>query len=301
MKKAGEAAKKGNALSEYAILGALVAFACVATLNLLGRSMSELLGGVATAQTGEQMNRLVHLDFRNEGAALRVGNPLAVSETPEALRLTESTGAGANASSTEGNVVRVAGAPPSVNEALTVAQRFDALASAANKVEVANLYRKIADTSYVLASTQASYEVNANGKNAQPLQHLAETMNKTLPGGALSRMNTLLKGIDDGMLALGQGKSLILNNTLLAPAEKQEALLMIDAAIAASQGQYGNTMRSNSVYQLSVSIKPPEGEAMTQLRAVAVSVATDASLRSAPAVDGSVQAGTHLDGKAQSR
>lgn len=292
----------GATLSEYAFLVSLVVVASLASVNLLGHSTSDLLGGVTTGQTGQQMEKLVSLEFGGSAGGGGNTNPAPISGAPNTLQLTESsTGGGVNVSSAEGLVVKIPNAPQSVNEALTTAQQFDNLVKSATTPQVAALYQKIANNAYFLASAQANYEVNVNGQYSPTLKDLASPVSDEISSNSnwLTKINMPLKAIDDGMTALASTKNEITKNKSLTAAEKEMALSLIDAALAKSQSQYGNTMRYNPLYKLSASVSPPKGTSMDELREIAVSASASGQLPTGSAVDTSVQTGVTLEGQAK--
>jgi hypothetical protein len=296
--------QKGATLSEYAFLISLVVVASLASVNLLGHSTSELLGGVTTGQTGQQMEKLVSLEFGGSaaGGANTSTNTAAVSGATGTLQLTDNnTGGGVNVSSAEGLVIKIPNAPPSVNGALTTAQQFDNLVNNAKTPQEAALYKKIANNAYFLASAQANYEVNVNGQYSQTLKDLASTVNNEISSTnwLQSGLNMPLKAIDDGMTALASTKNEIIKNKSLTAADKEMALSLIDSALTKSQSQYGNTMRYNPLYKLSASVDPPKGPSMDELREIAVSASVSGELPVGSAVDTSVQTGVTIDTQAK--
>lgn len=292
---------RGGSLSEYAVMLGLIALVSMAALRLLGHSTQDLLGGVTTGQTGQQLNDLISLRFQGVNASMAqppVSNAALPATNPSSpsLGLTESSGGGVNVSSTEGVRVNIPNVPPSLNSALTTAQQFDQLANNTSNPAAAVVYQQIANQSYFLASTQASYEIHVNGQDNPSLKSLANAITNQLPTD-VARMNITLKAIDNGMSALEQSKKTISDNKDLTTAEKKEALLMIDATITASQEQYGNTMRNNSLYKTSPAIEPPTESALENLRNIAINASISGELVEHTAVNASVETGLHLDQK----
>ncbi len=116
----------GNTLGEYAMIGGVVVLASCAALTLLGHSVRDLNGELNQGSRQEQMKSIVSLNFASTAGGGGSGGGGHGGKT--GLGIVDNTSAGQNATSTDGNIVRIGS--PTFNSTMTAYGQLQALAKA---------------------------------------------------------------------------------------------------------------------------------------------------------------------------
>lgn len=238
-----DSGKKGNTVTEYALIGGLVSLAALSALFLLGHNLSDLTKSTTAGQNGKNLQQIVSMDFSGGGSA----NSLSGSGTSalsggvgangrtgskSGLSLTDNVNGGQNASSAEGTNVAVGS--PSFRTTMSAAAELRQMGDETNNPYL----RRLADYAMYSASSQAAYESKMGSNPAPEIVALANASIGDKIQNANTDYQNNLKEISLNSI-VQWNKDLEWNANALvtadvSDAQKQRALQLVDQIIQAT-------------------------------------------------------------------
>lgn len=231
-----ETARRGNTIAEYSIMIGLVALASVGALSMFGGSVSKLLGLSSQGEAKTAMQKMSSMEFAAAGQAPIGGSnpsggggakalPNGVASKMALGLMSTSSSGGVNATSVDGSNSKV----QTVQKSLTVAQRLQQVADSLPEGALKLWYENAANNSLLLAGHEASLSYKLD--NNQSLKSLADA--NLGPGDALY-------GIQNYYSQLGV--SLISIPAEATPAQRQEAMALINGELGSLKTSYADTL-----------------------------------------------------------